>query len=50
MQVANAFLGISNLSMHSGKNITVVDKDIDVFDDQAVEWRWLTGLMRRWGQ
>ncbi len=26
------------LDMHSGRNIIVVDKDIDIFDDEAVEW------------
>ncbi|MFC2013416.1 UbiD family decarboxylase [Chloroflexota bacterium] len=38
MQVANTFFGLSNLSLHSGKNLIVVDKDVDVFDDEAVEW------------
>lgn len=37
-QVAATFWGISELNMHSGKNVIVVDKDIDVFDDQAVAW------------
>ncbi len=37
-QVAAALFGLSNLSMHSAKNVIVVDKDIDVFDDQAVDW------------
>ena len=37
-QVAAALFGLSNLSMHSAKNVIVVDQDIDVFDDQAVDW------------
>jgi UbiD family decarboxylase len=37
-QVAAAFWGVSNLGIHAGKNLIVVDKDIDVFDDAAVEW------------
>lgn len=37
-QVAAAVWGLSNLSMHSAKNVIVVDKDIDVFDDEAVDW------------
>ncbi len=36
-QVAAALWG-SRLGMSHGKNIIVVDKDIDVFDDEAVEW------------
>ncbi|MFC2013414.1 UbiD family decarboxylase [Chloroflexota bacterium] len=36
-QVAAALWGAgANLSL--GKNLIVVDKDIDIFDDQAVEW------------
>ncbi len=37
-QVAAAFLGTSNLSHYAGKNIIVVDKDIDIFNEQAVNW------------
>ncbi|MFC1903248.1 UbiD family decarboxylase, partial [Chloroflexota bacterium] len=37
-QVAAAFWGVSNLSYQSGKNLIVVDKDIDVFNDDAVNW------------
>lgn len=36
-QVAAAFWGLK-ISTHYGKNLIVVDKDIDVFDDEAVEW------------
>jgi len=34
---AAAFWG-QKISTHFGKNLIVVDKDIDVFDDDAVEW------------
>ena len=37
-QVAAALWGISNLGLYVGKNVIVVDKDIDVFDESAVEW------------
>ncbi len=36
-QVAAAFWG-SGGSQYNGKNLIVVDKDIDIFDDEAVEW------------
>ena len=36
-QVAAAFWGLGG-SVHTGKNLIVVDKDIDIFDDEAVEW------------
>lgn len=36
-QVAAAFWG-QKISTHFGKNVIVVDKDIDIFDDGAVEW------------
>jgi UbiD family decarboxylase len=36
-QVAAAIWG-SKLSTYYGKNIIVVDKDIDIFDDPSVEW------------
>ncbi len=36
-QVAAAFWGLSG-SQYIGKNLIVVDKDIDIFDDEAVEW------------
>ena len=35
--LAAAFWG-SEGSQYNGKNLIVVDKDIDVFDDEAVEW------------
>ncbi len=37
-QVAFAFVSMPNLAVNAGKNIIVVDKDIDVFDDEAVDW------------
>jgi len=37
-QVAAALWGVSNLALYIGKNIVVVDEDIDVFDDDAVDW------------
>ena len=36
-QVANALWGLSTAA-YIGKNLIVVDKDVDIFDDQAVEW------------
>lgn len=36
-QVAAAFWGLKS-SRHAGKILTVVDKDIDVFDDEAMAW------------
>jgi UbiD family decarboxylase len=36
-QIAHAVWG-SHLALHSGKMITVVDEDIDVFDNEAVDW------------
>ena len=36
-QVAAAFWGLGG-SAETGKNLIVVDKDIDIFDDDAVEW------------
>lgn len=36
-QVAAAIWG-SRINTSFGKNIVVVDKDIDIFDDEAVEW------------
>jgi len=36
-RVAHVMAGIPG-SAHRGKNIIVVDKDIDIFDDAAVEW------------
>jgi UbiD family decarboxylase len=35
-QVAAGFWGQGDI--HDGKNLIVVDKDIDIFDDEAVEW------------
>jgi 4-hydroxy-3-polyprenylbenzoate decarboxylase len=36
-QVANAIWG-SPLANYVGKNVIVVDEDIDIYDDQSVEW------------
>lgn len=36
-QIAHAIWG-SHLALHSGKMIIVVDEDIDVFDNEAVNW------------
>lgn len=36
-QIAHAVWG-SHLALHSGKLIIVVDEDIDVFDNEAVDW------------
>jgi len=36
-QVANAVFCLPS-AQHRGKNLIVVDKDIDIFDDSAVEW------------
>ncbi|MFC2013424.1 UbiD family decarboxylase [Chloroflexota bacterium] len=36
--VAAIIFGTSNIAIDTGKNIIVVDKDIDVFDDEAVAW------------
>jgi 4-hydroxy-3-polyprenylbenzoate decarboxylase len=36
-QVAAAFWALG-ASAETGKNLVVVDKDVDIFDDQAVEW------------
>jgi len=36
-QIAHAVWG-SHLALHSGKMITVVDEDIDAFDNEAVDW------------
>ncbi len=36
-QVAHAMFGLG-ASVHVAKNLIVVDKDIDIFDDDAVEW------------
>ncbi len=36
-QVAAAFWGLGG-SAHVGKNLIVVDKDIDIFNDEAMEW------------
>ncbi len=36
-QIAHAIWG-SHMMNYTGKNVIVVDEDIDVFDDEAVEW------------
>lgn len=36
-QVVNALWG-SSVSVYAGKIVTVVDKDIDIHDDEAVDW------------
>lgn len=36
--VAAALFGIPDIALHHAKNLIIVDKDVDIFDEEAMEW------------